>query len=70
LHIDHLVPLERSNIAMLLGSSGVVKRVKIPFKNVCEILTHSSYGGTLMGLAHLQRGRRFGWWFWFVADLG
>jgi hypothetical protein len=36
LHIDHLVPLERSDIAMLLGSSGVVKRVKIPFKNVCE----------------------------------
>jgi hypothetical protein len=30
------VPLEQSNIAMLLGSSGVVKRVTIPLKNVCE----------------------------------
>jgi hypothetical protein len=30
------VPLEQSNIAMLLGSSGVMKRVKIPLKNVCE----------------------------------
>jgi hypothetical protein len=30
------VPLERSNIAMLLGSNGVVKRVKTPLKNVCE----------------------------------
>jgi hypothetical protein len=35
LHIGHLVPVEQSNIVMLLGSSGVLKRVKIPLKNVC-----------------------------------
>jgi hypothetical protein len=29
------VPVEQSKIVMLLGSSGVLKRVKIPLKNVC-----------------------------------
>ena len=32
LHIGHLVPLERSNIAMLLGSSGVVRSSESPLK--------------------------------------
>ena len=31
-HIGHLVPLERSNIAMLLGSSGVVRSSENPLK--------------------------------------
>ena len=38
------MPLEQSNIVMLLGSSGMVKRVKNPLKNVCEnsnSLTHN-----------------------------
>jgi hypothetical protein len=30
------VPLERSNNVMLLGSSGMAKRVKTPLKKVCE----------------------------------
>jgi hypothetical protein len=30
------VPLEKSNNVTLLGSSGVVKRVKKPLKHVCE----------------------------------
>jgi hypothetical protein len=40
LHIDHLVPLERSNFTYVLGSSGMVKRVLIRWKNVCQKLTH------------------------------
>ena len=40
LHIGHLVPLEWSNFACMLGSSGVEKRVLILWKNICEKLTH------------------------------
>jgi hypothetical protein len=40
LHIGYLVPLEKSNFAYVLGSSGMVKRVLILWKNVCEKLTH------------------------------
>ena len=40
LHIGHLVPLERSNIAMLLGSSGVVRSSKNPLKMIVKMLTY------------------------------
>ena len=40
LHVGHLVPLERSNFAYVLGSSGVVISVINSLKNVCEKLTH------------------------------
>ena len=40
MHIGHLVPLERSNIAMLLGSSGVVRSNKNPLKIIVKMLTH------------------------------
>jgi hypothetical protein len=40
LHIGHLVPLEQSNFAYVLGLSGMVKRVLILWKNICEKLTH------------------------------
>ena len=36
LHIGHLVPLERSNIAMLLGSSGVVRSSENPLKMIVK----------------------------------
>ena len=32
----HLVPLERSNIAMLLGSSGVVRSSENPLKMIVK----------------------------------
>ena len=58
LHIGHLVPLERSNFAYVLGSSGVVKRVLILWKNICEKLTHMhKVVYHLVVLAHLQRRR-------------
>ena len=40
LHIDHLVPLEWSKFASLLGSSGVVNWVTYPLENICENITH------------------------------
>ena len=40
LHIGHLVPLERSDIAMLLGSSGVVRSSENPLKMIVKMLTH------------------------------
>ena len=36
LHIAHLVPLERSNIVMLLGSSGVVRSSENPLKMIVK----------------------------------
>ena len=36
LHIGHLVPLERSNIAMLLGSSGVVRSSESSLKMIVK----------------------------------
>ena len=36
LHIGHLVPLERSNIALLLGSSGVVRSSENPLKMIVK----------------------------------
>ena len=40
MHIGHLVPLERTNFAYVLGSSGVVKRVLILWKMIVKMLTH------------------------------
>ena len=40
MHIGHLVPLERSNIAMLLGSSGVVRSSENHLKMFVKMLTH------------------------------
>ena len=40
MHIGHLVPLERSNIVMLLGSSGVVRSNENPLKMFVKMLTH------------------------------
>ena len=58
LHIGHLVPLERSNIAMLLGSSGVVRASENSLKNICENANRHVHGGVhLVVLAHLQRRR-------------
>ena len=34
------MPLERSNIAMLLGSSGVVRSSENPLKMIVQMLTH------------------------------
>jgi hypothetical protein len=34
LHISHLVPLERSNFTMLLGSSGMVSARENSLKNI------------------------------------
>ena len=54
----HLVPLERSNIAMLLGSSGVVRASENILKNICENTNRHVHGGVhLVVLAHLQRIR-------------
>ena len=56
MHIGHLVPLERSNIVMLLGSSGVVSWSEKSFENVCENAnTHAQGVVHLVVLAHLQR---------------
>jgi hypothetical protein len=56
LHIGHLVPLEQSNFAYVLGLSGMVKRVLILWKNICEKAnTHAQGGDHLVVLAHLQR---------------
>ena len=40
MHIGHLVPLDQSNIAMLLGSSGVVRSSENPLKMIVKMLTH------------------------------
>jgi hypothetical protein len=75
LHIDHLVPLEWSNFASLVGSSGMVNWVTNPLKNVCENANTLAHDGVhLVVLAHLQMRRSwrsFGetwvekekWWF-------
>ena len=40
LHIGHLVPLERSNTTILLGSSGIVRSSENPLKMIVQMLTH------------------------------
>ena len=57
LHIGHLVPLERSNIAILLGSSGVVRSSENPLKMIVKMLTHAHGVVYLVLLAHLERRR-------------
>ena len=48
MHIDHLVPLERSNFAYVLGSSGVTSlRDYLLWKNVSKMLTHMHVSYTL-----------------------
>ena len=54
LHIGHLVPLERSNIAMLLGSSGVVRSNENPLKISVKMLTHM----------HMLLVT---WWCWYIC---
>ena len=49
------MPLERSNIAMLLGSSGVVRSSENPLKMIVKMLTHAHGVVHLVLLAHLQR---------------
>ena len=52
------MPLERSNIAVLLGSSGVVRASENSLKNICENADIHVHGGVhLVVLAHLQRKR-------------
>ena len=66
LHIGHLVPLERSNFAMLLGSSGIVKWVTNPLKNGWENANTLAHDGVhLVVLVHLQRRRS---WKSFVGE--
>ena len=54
LHIGHLVPLERSNIVMLLGSSGVVRSSENPLKMIVKMLTHM----------HIVV---YTWWCWHIC---
>ena len=62
MHIGHLVPLERSNFAMLLRSSGVVRASENPLKIVCENAnTHAHDVVHLLVLAHLQRRSCWSW---------
>ena len=60
MHIGHLVPLERSNIAMLLGSSGVVRSSENPFVNICEMLTHMHMVLLTWWCWHICKGERVG----------
>ena len=48
------MPLERSNIAMLLGSSGVVRSSENPLKMIVKMLTHM----------HIVV---FTWWCWHIC---
>ena len=48
------MPLERSNIAMLLGSSGVVRSSENPLKMIVKMLTHM----------HMVL---FTWWCWHIC---
>jgi hypothetical protein len=52
------VPLEQSNIVMLLGSSGVVKSVKIPLKMFVKMLTHSRLRWCTYGVGTFAKGLR------------
>ena len=54
LHIGHLMSLERSNIAMLLGWSGVVRSSENPLKMIVKMLTHM----------HIVV---FTWWCWHIC---
>ena len=50
------MPLERSNIAMLLGSSGVVRSNENPLKIIVKNANIHAHGVVhLVFLAHLQR---------------
>ena len=60
MHIGHLVPLERSNIAMLLGSSGVVRSSEKFFENDCEMLTHMHMVLFTWLCWHICKGERVG----------
>jgi hypothetical protein len=56
------VPLEWSNFALLLGSSGVVSWVANPLKNNCENANTHAHGGVhLVVLAHLLRRSCWSW---------
>ena len=58
MHIGHLVPLERSNFAYVLGSSRVADERLTPLgKNVCEMLTHM----------HMVV---YTWWCWYIYKGG
>ena len=48
--------LERSNIVMLLRSSGVVKRVKNPLRNVCENANSLSHKAVHLWSWHICKG--------------
>ena len=48
------MPLERSNIAMLLGSSGMVRSSENPLKMIVKMLTHM----------HMVL---FTWWCWHIC---
>ena len=54
------MPLERSNIAMLLGSSGVVRSSENPLKNDCEMLTHMHMVLFTWWCCHICKGKRVG----------
>jgi hypothetical protein len=59
LHISHLVPLERSNFAYVLGSSGEASSMPNSFEeNVCENAnTLAHVIDHMVVLAHLRRRR-------------
>jgi hypothetical protein len=54
------VPLERSNFAYVLGSSGVVKRVIILWKNIYEKLTHVHMVVIIWWCYHIYKGEEVG----------
>ena len=55
MYIGHLVSLERSNFAMLLGSSGVVRSSENPLKMFVFANTHAHGVVHVVVLAHFQR---------------
>ena len=54
------MPLERSNIAMLLGSSGVVRSSENPLKMIVKMLTHMHMVLFTWWCWHICKGKRVG----------
>ena len=54
------MPLERSNIAMLLGSSGVVRSSENPLKMIVKMLTHMHIVVFIWWCWHICKGERVG----------
>ena len=73
------MPLERSNITMLLGSSGVVRSSENPLKIIVKMLTHMHMVLFTWCCWHICKGERVGvvvdhFWearkvFWFSPEI-